>query len=110
MIVLTIVGILAGIALPMYQGSLVRAREAALKENLYNMRDAIDKHYADRGQYPASLSELVSAKYMRSVPVDPLTNSIDTWVEVPADDGPGVYDVRSGSSGTGANGTAYNEW
>lgn len=109
MIVISIIGILAGIALPMYQKSVVRAREAVLKEDLYQMRDAIDKHFADHGRYPANLQELVEKKYLRAVPVDPLTSDTK-WVEVPDDDEPGVFDVKSASSGVGNNGVAYNEW
>lgn len=110
LIVLTLVGILAGIAVPLYQHSIIKAREATLKENLYQLRDAIDKHYADRGAYPDTLTGLVDKKYVRTVPVDPFTNLNDTWVEVPAEGEPGVYDVRSGSSAVGANGVPYNEW
>lgn len=110
MIVITIIGILAGIAVPMYQKSVVRAREAVLKEDLYQMRDAIDKHYADHGKYPDYLGELVEKKYLRALPVDPFTGSGDRWVEVSSDDEDGVYDVKSASTETGANGIAYNEW
>lgn len=109
MIVISIIGILAGIALPMYQKSVVRAREAVLKEDLYQMRDAIDKHFADQGRYPANLQELVEKKYLRALPVDPLTSD-NKWIEVPADDEPGVFDVKSASSGVGNNGVAYSEW
>lgn len=107
---MTIVGILAGIAVPLYQNSVIKAREATLKENLYQMRDAIDKHYADRGAYPDALSVLADRRYIRSVPVDPFTNSKDTWVEVPAEGVPGVYDIKSGSSAIGTNGITYHEW
>lgn len=109
MIVISIIGILAGIAVPMYQRSVVRAREAVLKEDLYQMRDAIDKHFADHGRYPENLQELVEKKYLRALPVDPLTAD-DNWVEVPAEDEPGVFDVKSASTATGNNGIAYNEW
>lgn len=109
MIVISIIGILAGIALPMYQKSVIRAREAVLKEDLYQMRDAIDKHFADHARYPANLQELVEKKYLRVLPVDPLTSDTE-WVEVPDDDEPGVFDVKSASSGVGSNGVAYNEW
>lgn len=110
MIVLTLIGILAGIAVPMYQKSVVRAKEAALKGDLYQMRDAIDKHYADHGRYPGYLRELVEKKYLRALPIDPFTGSGESWVEVPADDGEGVYDVKSASTETGMNGVAYDEW
>src|SRR3990172_12573135 len=78
MLVITIIGILATIALPMYQSSVTKAREAALQENLFQMRTAIDKFYADQGEYPPSLTGLVEKKYIRAVPVDPFTGSMDT--------------------------------
>ncbi|MBI5234876.1 MAG: prepilin-type N-terminal cleavage/methylation domain-containing protein [Deltaproteobacteria bacterium] len=110
LIVLTLIGIVAGIAAPLYHKSVVSAREAALKENLYQMREAIDKYYADAGEYPQGLISLVEKKYIRSVPADPFTRSKDTWVEVPAEGETGVFDVKSGSALTGNNGTPYNEW
>lgn len=110
LIVITLVGILAGIAVPLYQNSVVKAREATLKEDLYQLRDAIDKHYADLGAYPESLKELSERRYIRSVPIDPFTNSDSTWVEIPAEGYHGIYDVKSGSSLRSINGTSYNEW
>lgn len=110
MVVLTIIGVLAGIAVPMYQNSVVRAKEAALKENLYQIRDTIDEYYADHEEYPPSLSSLVESKYIRAIPPDPVADSGDAWIEVMAGDGNGVYDVRSGSGGVGRNGVPYNEW
>ena len=74
------------------------------------MRDAIDKYYSDTGEYPDNILDLADKKYIRSVPADPFTNSVDTWVEIPPDEGSGVYDVRSGSDITGRNGIPYNEW
>jgi len=108
MIVISIIGILAGIGIPMYQKSVVRAKEAALKEDLYQMRDAIDKHYADQGRYPDSLRDLVEKKYLRALPIDPFTGAGD-WVEVASEE-PGVYDVKSASTLTAGSGAAYNEW
>lgn len=110
MMVLTIMAILLSIAIPRYMNSLVKAREAALLEDLYVMRDAIDKHYSDTGKYPSSLSALVEKKYIRVVPADPFTNSADTWVEVAAEEGEGIYDVRSGSEAVGRNDIPYTEW
>lgn len=109
LIVISIIGILAGIGVPMYQKSVVRAKEAALKEDLYQMRDAIDKHYADQGRYPDSLRELVEKKYLRALPMDPFTGSPD-WVELASTEEPGVYDVKSASTLSSAGGAAYNEW
>lgn len=110
MVVLTIIGVLASIAMPMYQNSVVRAKEAALRENLYQIRDSIDEYYADHEEYPPSLSSLVESKYIRMIPPDPITGAEDAWIEVMAEDGNGVYDVRSGSSEAGRNGVPYNEW
>jgi len=110
MVVVSIIGILVTIAVPVYNNSVTRAKEAALKEDLYQMRDAIDKHYADLGEYPSTLATLAEKKYIRSIPVDPFTDSKDTWVEIQSDDAQGVYDVKSGSVLTGRNGVPYNEW
>lgn len=110
MVVISIIGILATIAVPMYQSSVTKAKESTLKEDLYQMRSAVDKYYADNGAYPGSLSALAEKKYIRSLPVDPFTGAGDTWVEVPPDEGEGVYDVKSGSTLTALNGTSYNEW
>lgn len=108
--VITIIGILATIAVPMYQRSVIKAKEAALKDDLYQMRESIDKYYADHGKYPTTLSVLVDSKYMRWVPVDPFTNTKDSWVEVRGGDAEGVFDVKSGSELVGTNGTPYSEW
>lgn len=110
LIVLAIMGILAGIAAPLYHKSVIKAREAALKEDLYQMREAIDKYYADLGGYPQGLSSLAEKRYIRAIPVDPFTGSKDTWVEVPAEGENGVFDVKSGSGLTAGDGTPYNEW
>jgi general secretion pathway protein G len=117
LIELSIIGILAAIAVPNYQWGLVKAREAVLRENLYHFRTTIDQFQADQGKYPADLKELVDKQYLRSIPPDPFTRTSDTWVVVappaPADGGEvqgGVYDVHSGSPLIGTNGTPYNEW
>lgn len=108
--VCTILGILLSIAVPMYQNSVVRAREAALQEDLFQMRDAIDKYYADAGEYPSSIMLLVEKKYIRIVPEDPFTGSSSTWVTVDAQDASGIFDVKSGSDLVGRNDIAYSEW
>lgn len=117
LIIMSIIGILAAIAVPSYQRSLIRAREAVLLENLYQMRRAIDAHFADRLSYPETLENLVENKYLRSLPRDPFTDATDTWVTVPPEPSPdgdlaegGVFDVRSGSDLVGLNGIPYNEW
>ena len=105
MVVLTIVALLLSLVVPDYVGRVHRAEEAVLKENLVLMRDALDKHYADAGRYPARLEELVSKRYLRAIPPDPLTGSAATWVAVPPADTKrgGVWDVKSGAKG-------YERW
>lgn len=117
LIVMTVLGILASISVPGYQRSLIKARETVLLEDLYQMRRAIDAYFADRVAYPESLEDLVDAKYLRGVPVDPMTGKADTWQTLPPEapeDGEvaagGVFDVRSGSDLVGLNGIPYNEW
>jgi general secretion pathway protein G len=117
MIVMTIIGILASIAAPNYQRSVIKAREAVLMENLYQMRRAIDAYFADHTKYPDSLEALVESKYLRGIPVDPFTNTTDTWetvVPTPTEEGEvaegGVEDVHSGSDLVGLNGTPYRDW
>jgi general secretion pathway protein G len=124
LVVLAIVGTLVAIAVPSYFASLDNAREAALKKNLSVMRAAIDQYQGDRGKYPESLRELVEAKYLRNIPVDPITGVADAWVQDSAADGAqaaqaaqagqvpqaGMRDVHSGTSGSGRDGTPYASW
>lgn len=116
-IVIAIIMILASMALTQYRNSILYAKEAALKSDLFLMRDAIDQYYADKGKYPASLDALVSDRYLREVPIDPITRDRTTWVTIPADPdpsnpsaGPGIYDVKSGAQGTGLDGKRYSDW
>lgn len=117
MIVITIIGILAAIAVPNYKWGIIKAREAVLSETLYGFRSTIDQFYADQGKYPDSLAELVDKGYLRSLPKDPFTGQTDSWVVVPppapVDGGEvkgSVYDVKSGSNIVGTNGKPYSEW
>lgn len=112
LVVMAVVSLLLSIAAPRYFRSVDQAREAALRQDLAVMRDAIDKHFADTGRYPASLDELVARRYLRRVPADPLTESAETWVlEPPADSSLGaVFDVKSGAAGAARDGTAYASW
>lgn len=126
MIVVSIIGILAAVAVPNYQWGIIKARESVLREDLYNFRTTIDQFYADQGKYPDSITDLKEKKYMREIPKDPFTGLNDSWVTVPpppetssastgSDTGSSsptgnVYDVHSGSNRISTNGTPYNEW
>jgi general secretion pathway protein G len=112
LVALTILGLLVSIAAPRYFGNMDRAKEDVLKEDLYILRDAIDKFYSDRSKYPESLDELVKEHYLRKVPVDPFTNSARSWVLVPSEDKSvaGVFDVRSGAPNAGSDGTWLKDW
>lgn len=112
LVVLAIMATLLTIAVPRYYGSLDKSKEAVLKENLYQLRDAISKYYADKGKYPDSLHALAADKYLRRVPLDPVTDSAGTWIAVPPEDAQkgGVFDVRSGAHGKALDGSAYATW
>ena len=117
LVVTALVVVLASLALVGYQNSLVRAREAVLKEDLFRLRDAIDQYYADKNKWPQTLQDLVTDGYVRKVPEDPITNSADSWQTVPAEPDPGnpssepgIFDVKSGSDRTALDGTPYAEW
>jgi general secretion pathway protein G len=117
LIVMALIVILASTGLALYTNSVTRTKEAVLREDLFRMRDAISQYYADRNNYPATLQSLVDDKYLRSVPVDPFTDSSDTWQVVMSDPDPsnptaeiGVFDVKSGSDRTALDGSPYNDW
>lgn len=117
LIVMTIIGILASIVVPNYQRNLIKAREAVLMEDLYQMRRAIDTYFADHLRYPESLDDLVAGKYLRDIPRDPFTQSTETWEEVPPTPSiegelaeGGLEDVHSGSDLVGLNGVPYRDW
>ncbi len=113
LVVLAIIAALLAIAAPRYFTSLDRAREAALRETLFVMRDAIDKYHGDTGRYPDSLGELVTKRYLRKLPPDPLTESTETWEVVlppPGAAGGHVYDVKSGAPGEGSDGVPFVDW
>ena len=112
MVVMAIIAMLLALALPRYFNQLERSRETILKQDLAVMRDAIDKFHGDRGRYPDSLDELVSARYLRTLPVDPITDRADTWqIVAPAGDAAGaLYDIKSGAPGTARDGGAYADW
>ncbi len=110
MIVVTIVGILATLAVPSYHVSVLKAREAALRQDLFTMRDVLDQYRADKGRYPDGLGEVVSEGYLRTLPVDPFTRSSSTWQAIMEPTEGGVFDVYSGSDLVGSNGAPYNQW
>ena len=112
LVVLSIIALLLTIAVPRYYQHVERTKEAVLREDLATMRDALDQYHADTGHWPDSLETLVTRRYMRTVPVDPITQSADTWVAVPPSDGSGgVYDVHSGAEGSGnAEEQPYAAW
>jgi len=112
LVVLAIIAVLLTLAVPRYFGSLDKSKEAVLREDLFQLRDAIGKYYGDKGKYPESLEALATEKYLRKVPVDPITESATTWVVVAPEDPQkgGVYDVKSGAQGKSSDGSVYAEW
>ena len=112
LVVLAIIALLLTIAVPRYYSSLDKSKEAVLKENLFQMRDAIGKYYADKGKYPESLEALATDKYLYKVPLDPVTESATTWIPVAPQDPQksGVYDVKSGAQGKALDGTEFSTW
>jgi general secretion pathway protein G len=117
LIVISLIVVLATISLATYRNSVQRGREAVLREDLFRMRDAIDQYYADKGKYPTDLQALVTDQYMREVPVDPISNSRDSWQTIPAEPDPtnpsgdpGIFNVKSGAEGTSLQGQPYSEF
>jgi general secretion pathway protein G len=119
LVVMAIIGVLASIGIPMLLSTPIKAKEAALKENLFTFRSCLDQYKADKGRYPESLQVLVQDKYIRKVPIDPFTKSADTWElvfeepsseDAASEEVPGVIDVHSGSDLTALDGTLYNTW
>lgn len=117
MIVMAIIGILATIAIPSFVGAIRQAREAVLREDLHVMRTAIDSYTADKQKAPQSLQDLITDGYLKTIPVDPMTHSTDTWVTETSDTlssvdqtEPGIDNVHSGSEETGSDGQPYSTW
>ena len=112
MVVMAIIALLLALALPRYFNHLEISRETILRQDLAVMRDAIDKYHGDRGRYPDSLEQLVSERYLRALPVDPVTERTDTWLIVAptGDEAGAVYDIRSGAPGTARDGSPYADW
>jgi len=117
LIVMTIVSILVSIAVPLYQKSVIRAKESVLRNNLFTLRTVIDEYTFDKKKAPQSLEDLVREGYLRQIPIDPMTGSDRTWVVIMEDAltsvdqrEPGIYDVRSGSDRISLEGAPYSEW
>ncbi len=111
------IGILLGVMVPVYKTHIVHAKEAVLKQDLFNMRQAIDQYTQDKGKAPQELNDIVSAGYLHAIPQDPFTQSSETWQVVQEDvmesvdqTAPGITDVKSGSSLSSTDGTAYSSW
>jgi len=118
-IVFTLIGILVGLGIPQYKYAVKKANEAALKENLFQMRTLLQQYYTDKHKYPISLQTLVDEKYLLKIPLDPITKSMETWMEIQEtlleDDLlegviPGIADIRSGSYKRAIDGSIYNTW
>ncbi len=117
MIVMAIISILISIAVPLYQKSIIATKESVLRQNLFTLRTVIDEYTYDKQKAPQTLEELVSAGYLRQIPVDPITGSNRTWKLIMEDaltsvnqTEPGIFDVRSGSDKVGLDGTPYADW
>jgi len=117
MIVISIILILVSISVPIYTNSVIHAKEAVLRDDLFTMRSVIDQYTLDKQKAPQSLQDLVAAGYLKSIPKDPITGSVDTWqattddtIMDPSQSQPGITDVHSGASGVGTDGTAYSSW
>jgi len=117
MVVMAIIAVLAMVAVPVFTSAIRNAKEAALKEDLHVMRDAIDSYTMDKNKAPQSLDDLVQSGYLKTIPIDPMTESRDTWVtssdnsysDVDQTD-TGINDVHSGSDATGSDGQPYSSW
>jgi general secretion pathway protein G len=113
LVVLTIVALLLTVAVPRYLSSVDRSKENVLRANLAITRDALDKYYGDNGRYPDSLEQLVEKRYLRTLPLDPITESSNTWaIQAPqhAEIGGVVSDLHSGAPGTASDGSRYSDW
>ncbi len=112
LVVMAIIATLLSFAAPRYIGNVDKAKESVLRENLSTLRDVLDKFYADTGKYPQALDELVTRKYLRKIPLDPITDSNRSWVVVPPEnpDLGAVFDIHSGATARARDGTLYRDW
>ncbi len=112
LVVMTIISLLLTLAVPRYFHSVEKSKETVLRDNLSILRETLDKYYGDVGKYPDDLDELVTKKYLRGIPRDPITESATTWVTIPPED-PNkglIYDIKSGAPGNGRDGSLYADW
>lgn len=109
---MAIIALLLSLAAPRYFSGIDKAKETVLRENLHQMRESIDRFYSDRGRYPATLEDLVTQRYLRKIPLDPVADSENTWIVIPPTDPQKgqVYDVKSGASGVARDGSTYDSW
>ena len=117
LVVVAIIGILAGVVVGQYRRSIVKAKEAVLKENLFRTRNSINQYFADKGKYPFDLRALVDDRYLRDLPFDPITKSSNSWILIPTEMSeedislePGIADIKSGASGYAMDGTSFSDW
>jgi general secretion pathway protein G len=112
LVVLGIIALMLTLAVPRYFPSVDKSKEVVLADNLRNMRTLIDQYYGDTGRYPDTLDQLVEKKYLRALPVDPITDSQTTWIIIPPEDGAkgGIYDIKSGAPGNDRSGKPYADW
>jgi general secretion pathway protein G len=112
LVAMTIIALLLSIVVPRYFHSVTKAEETVLKEDLHLMRDALDKYHADTGGYPDTLDDLINRKYLRKIPVDPVTQSATTWILIPPSNSEkgAIFDIKSGAQGNGKDGSAYGDW
>ena len=112
LVVLGIVALMLTLAVPRYFPSIDKSKEVVLADNLRNVRNVIDQYYGDTGRYPDTLEQLVEKKYLRALPVDPVTDSETTWIIIAPEDGAkgGVYNIKSGAPGNDRSGKPYADW
>jgi general secretion pathway protein G len=112
LVVMALIGMLLSLSVPRYFGNVDKARESVLRQDLAQLRDAIDKYFGDSGRYPESLDDLIAKKYLRKIPLDPITERADTWIVVAPErkDSGKVFDVKSGATGRARDGSDYAGW
>lgn len=112
LVAMTIIALLLSIVVPRYFHNVTKAEETVLRQDLALMREALDKYHADTGRYPDTIDDLIAKKYLRKIPVDPVTQSSTTWILIPPDGTVkgAVFDIKSGAPGNAADGTAYVSW